>query len=116
MTVALARIYSVVCPDVFFLLRINFSTLVSVDMSSIAFLTAAAGLMAGAASGAAVDGFPGATAGRGFLHVPLSPPKQDALLRKRADVAGTTNLDLPNFGAFGYTIDSKSMLSPWLWH
>ncbi|KAK1750368.1 acid protease [Echria macrotheca] len=73
-------------------------------MSSLAFLAAAAGLLTGA-SGAAVDGFPGATAGPGYLHVPLSPPTQDALLRKRADVAGTTNLELPNFGSFGYTID-----------
>jgi len=58
-----------------------------------------------------VPGFPGATVGPGFISVPVSTPKRDSLLRKRADVAGTTDVQITNFRSSNYVIDSQFFFS-----
>ncbi|KAK3322664.1 aspartic peptidase domain-containing protein [Apodospora peruviana] len=67
---------------------------------------AAAGLLAGVASGLQMRGLPGSTVGPGFVHVPLSAPKREILIRKRdGAVDKTANLDVTNLKTPGYTIE-----------
>lgn len=68
--------------------------------------TAALTFVAGV-SGLNVDwtGFPGATVGPGFISVPLSAQKDSAGLRRRAEVAGTTDIEVANFRSSNYVID-----------
>lgn len=70
------------------------------------FLTALSALVAGTdALSVQASSFPGGTAGPGFISVPLSATKSDALLRKRAEVSGTTEIEIPNFRTHGYSIE-----------
>jgi len=71
-------------------------------------LFAAASLLAGVASGFYIPDFPGVVAGPGFVSIPVSSAKNNAGLRKRDDVTGTADIEIPHLKTAGYTIKSQS--------
>ncbi|KAM7206093.1 Aspartic peptidase domain containing protein [Naviculisporaceae sp. PSN 640] len=60
--------------------------------------------VAGVASAFYIPDFPEAVVGPGFVSIPLSSAKNNLGLRKRDDVEGTANLEIPNLKTSGYTI------------
>ncbi|KAK0610880.1 aspartic peptidase domain-containing protein [Immersiella caudata] len=78
-------------------------------MAPSTFVTALLTLAATGASGLKVEPpravFPGATTGQGFISIPVSAPQKDSILRKRADVGKTTDVQVANFRSSNYVID-----------
>jgi hypothetical protein len=75
-------------------------------MAPATLFTVLSALVAGTA-GLQIRSFPGGTVGPGFVSVPISVSKRDAILRKRADVSGAAEVQIPNFRTSGYTIDCE---------